>query len=364
MPFTDVSIRNLRIYENVGFDAHEQINLILGGNACGKTSILEALHLVSTGKSFRSPDIENACRHGSTGLEIKANKQDQGQTYSISIEIRGKKRRYQLEGNKQARLSDIASRSPILLVSPDNHLQFRSKTSERRSVLDWVLFHVKPSFHEIWTKYQRLLTQRNACLRDGKKQRDIQTWNHQLVEVGESLTELRRWATDLLQPVFLDTCRFFVPEIENIHLSFHKGWSPEESLINSLQIYWDRDRNTGITHSGPHRADLDITVNNMSAKQVCSQGQSKLLFIALRLAQSRLLQQHADKECCILLDDLTAELDMRNQAKVLEEISGQGNQSFITATYIEQNLVEMIPRKRVFHVEQGTLKEQNSVIKQ
>jgi len=356
MPFTDVTIRNLRIYEKVEFDAHKQINLILGGNACGKTSILEALHLVSTGKSFRTPDVENACRHGSAGLEIKANKQDQGQIYSISIEIRGKKRRYQLEGNKQARVSDIASRSPILLVSPDSHLQFRLKTSERRSVLDWVLFHVKPSFHEIWAKYQRLLSQRNACLRDGNKQREIETWNHQLVEVGELLTQLRSWATDLLQPVFLETCHFFVPEIENMQLRFHRGWSPEESLFSALEADRDRDRNTGITHSGPHRADLDITVNGVSAKQVSSQGQSKLLFIALRLAQSRLLHQHADKECCILLDDLTAELDLRNQAKVLEEISGQGNQSFITATFIDQNLIEMMPRKKVFHVEQGALK--------
>jgi len=355
MAFIDISIRNLRIYSDIDLELDPSANLIIGDNASGKTSILEAIHIISTGKSFRSADIEKICRHGNGGLRITANVSSRETRDQISLHVEGNSKKFVLNGLPDSKISEIAYKIPVIIISPDSHYLFQSKSIDRRSVLDWLLFHVKPQFREIWSKYNRILTQRNTQLKTTNSPKTLDIWDQELVDAGNTLTELRLWATAQILPIYQEICSKIFQDRLNVEIRYLKGWDDSLDLYEAIKNERKRDLKTGLTNSGPHRADLEICIDSKKSRDFSSHGQKKLLYVSLRLAQSKCLRSLADKHCTILIDDITAELDPNNQATVLGEIGNQENQCFITATHLIKDLDKTIPKYKLFHVKHGSL---------
>lgn len=333
------------------------INVICGPNGSGKTSILEAIFLLTHGKSFRSRRIDRIVQHEKESLCVLGKlSQDNEQVLQIAIE-KG------CNGDSKLKVAndfinttaELTKLYPLLVINPDSYKILESGPKHRRQFLDWGLFHVEPQFFTLWKRYNRTLKQRNSGLKQHMPKSLIQSWDQELISLADGIDQLRTRYIDAFQPIFFDILAQFI-HIEEITLHYQRGWSQKHSFAEVLEQSFSRDHETGFTHSGPHRGDLLIKVGGVQAHEVLSRGQQKLVIVALRLAQGLLLREFTQKSCGYLIDDLPAELDAVHQQKVAEYLKHLQSQVIVTGVdeRLFQGLLGTDPYK-MFHVEHGKI---------
>jgi DNA replication and repair protein RecF len=356
MPLVSLELHNFRIYEHIQLEPDRHLNLISGANASGKTSLLEAIYLLGTGRSFRTTQIEQLRRTGSPDLSVVGKLQEEGgDSARLGLAYSSDGRRISLNGLEQRQVSSLALHLPLQVISPDTHYDFQQNAKYRRAVLDWGLFHVEPDFLGLWNRYQRTLHQRNAALKARIQLNARYAWDEELVETGEKMHAARTRQVEQLRPHFRSCCQQLLGENHKVDLILESGWDDKGSFGERLHLDRTRDNARGFTHSGPQRADLQISLNEQGSKQVASHGQYKILVIALRLAQIRYLLESKNRSCCLLIDDLPAELDLEHRAQLTQLLSNLPVQAFITTT--ESSLIdrESWSSYKTFHVEQGVV---------
>jgi DNA replication and repair protein RecF len=212
---------------------------------------------------------------------------------------------------------------------------------------------VEHSFSEVCQRYQRLLKQRNAALKQRERGASLQVWERELAELGEKITLLRQQHLAALMPFIEQAKNALLPTLP-IQIEYEQGWKQGVSLATAISQAYAQDERWGYTSVGPHRADITFTIQTFPAQQVLSRGQQKLLICALHLAQAQQLAASTGKKCLYLLDDLASELDSRNRQRVLAHLAENAHQVFITgvdphgwAEVCQQFGGEM------FHVEHG-----------
>jgi DNA replication and repair protein RecF len=213
--------------------------------------------------------------------------------------------------------------------------------------MDWAVFHVEPGFADQWVRYTRAVKQRNATLRHQPVQ--VPAWDSEVARLGELIAEARRNMLNDLQPIW----RQVVVALGGFEVDLHysRGWSQDVPLAQALADSRARDQGKGFTHSGPHRADVQIRLGGRPAREVLSRGQQKLVAIAMTLAQIRLLQQRTAMAPTLLLDDPAAELDGPHLLRFIEEVDRLNCQLVLTSLQAQSDLFGK--PERVFHVEQG-----------
>jgi len=356
MPLVSLEFHNIRVYERIQLEPSPHLNLVSGGNASGKTTLLEAIYLLGTGRSFRTTQTEQLRRTGSSDFSVTGKLQNaHGETIRLGLAHSNNGRRASINGLEQAKVSSLALHLPLQVISPDTHYEFQQSAKYRRGALDWCLFHVEPDFSSLWSRFQRLLHQRNAALKSHSQAKARHVWDDELIEVGESLHTARTRLTEQLLPHFQSSCQFLLGRNHYVNLVLQPGWGIESTFSASLRQDRERDLARGFTHSGPQRADLEITLNSQASCQSASHGQNKILVIALRLAQISYLLQAKSRNCCLLIDDLAAELDHVHRARLTRYLAGLSVQVFVTTT--ETSLIdrEFWPSHKTFHVEHGTI---------
>lgn len=354
MPLVSLEFHNIRVYERAQLEPNPHLNLISGANASGKTTLLEAIYLLGTGRSFRSTQTEQLRRNGSTNLSVFGKLYKEGdETVRLGLTHNIDGRRVSINGQDQKLVSNLALQLPLQVISPDTHYDFQQNAKHRRGALDWGLFHVEPDFSGLWTRYQRILLQRNAALKDRGQTKAQFAWDEELVVTGEKLHAARAKLTAQLLPHYHSCCQQLLGEKHHVDLILESGWDDELGFGESLRHDRARDRARGFTHSGPQRADLQITLNSQASKLGASHGQNKLLVIALRLAQIRYLLESRKRNCCLLIDDLAAEIDLKHRARLSSLLASLPVQVFVTTT--ESSLIDRgsWPSHKEFHVEHG-----------
>jgi DNA replication and repair protein RecF len=357
MPLTLLEVENLRVFEKFRLAPDLRLNLIIGPNASGKTSLLEAIHLLGTGRSFRSTHLNQLIRQSAPSFLVSGLFHDVGiPAIRLALQRDPQHSRFSVGGSPQASASSLARTLPLQIISPDSHFQFFSSSRHRRGILDWGVFHVEPDFYPQWLRYQRALNQRNASLKARQPPKACFAWDPELTESGERLHGYRHQFLEAWNIRFQHYCLELLGTSET-EIGFRQGWDPATGFTEALLKERGRDAQTGTTHSGPHRADLSLSFSGQTTRVSASHGQQKLLVIALRLAQMEIFTQRTTRHCVVLLDDLAAELDPLHRQQLMRTLSGMSLQVFVTAT--EPGLVETqgwITHK-VFHVERGLLEE-------
>lgn len=357
MPLIQLEFRNIRIYEHARINPDPRLTLISGANAGGKTTLLEAIHVLSTGRSFRTSQIEQLRRHGTAELSVVGQYQPNTHQAPIhcGIVYEEQGRRISLNGAKNPKISDLAQQLPLLVISPDSHFEFQQTARHRRAVLDWVLFHVKPGYQDTWNRYQRSLQQRNAALKEPKQAKVRFSWDEELAVLGDSIQAQRQAQLAELVPVFQSICRELLSIPASTELLLEAGWEDTKGMAECLLEDRNRDQARGSTHSGPHRNDLRILLDRQPSREEASHGQNKLLVIALRVAQIQHLYESTGRECCLLIDDLAAELDAEHRQRLARHLSKLPVQVFVTATDASQIDIGSWPSHAWFHVEHGMI---------
>jgi DNA replication and repair protein RecF len=346
-----LAVRNIRV---ASIAPSPTLNLIIGANASGKSSLLEAIFILGRARSFRTTHIKQAIAFDQGQLLVAAqNRLPNGSVSSLGIQIDHKQSEIRIDQeNKQK--ADLAYAFPVQLIQPKSYRLLDAGPQLRREFLDWGIFNHNRNFLPNWRKFNKALQQRNALLKS-RQSKQLSAWDKELVEYGVQVNDFRLQYIQDLQPVFLEMANHFL-DTTAIDLKFNCGWDEKQSLELILKSDLEKDLRYGFTHSGPHRADFLTYHDKRLAKDYLSRGQQKLLMLALMLSQVKLLNQTAQNSCCILIDDLTAELDTVNRLKLLEYLSLLGCQVFMTATELADfGDISKLEQYKMFHVEHGCI---------
>ncbi len=357
MSVTRLEIAHVRNLQSVSLLPHPFLNLLAGPNGSGKTSVLEALHLLGLGRSFRSGRARRLVHDDHTTCTVFAGFADSGHA-GIQRGANGDTA-LKLDGRSQITLAELAQRLPLALLDPESMDLLDTGSKPRRALLDWGVFHVEHRFYPVWQRYQRALKQRNSLLRSGSIGRlESAAWNRELSESAQQLHSFRSNYLSRWQPAWEARMKGFLPDVE-LSLEYLPGWDADLSLEELLAESWERDLERGHTQTGPHRADLRVKRGTAPADEVLSRGQKKLVVCALRLSQVGLLQEDG-RDCVLLVDDLASELDAGARRRLIDYLAASGAQVFITC--IEPEAVEPMLKDgkqgyRMFHVEHGVVRE-------
>lgn len=333
MTIQSLTLTNFRNIASAELEPAAGINLLVGKNASGKTSLLEAIYLLSLARSFRSKKINSLIKHEAASFTIFAQiKANETTSYSLGIQraLKSTETEILFRGQKPAGVAELTATLPVQLINPDAFRLLEGSPNERRQFIDWGVFHVEPNFILCWKRFQRALKQRNSLLRRGRIDTlELQLWERELALNGEQMTAYRQTYLDELKPLFDSLLARFLKD-QQVTYSFQRGWDRSVSLTESLFNARTKDSEQGFTQAGPQRADLRISVNGYSAMDVLSRGQQKLIVSALKLAQGALLSAVRNKQCVYLIDDLPAELDKQHRRVFCEVLEQQSGQVFIT----------------------------------
>lgn len=328
------------------------INLITGDNGAGKTSAIEALYLLSHGRSFRGRVRDGLIQHGEAALRVLAQWRDASATeHRAGIEHDGKQWQARVDGASVKTLAELASRIALVCFEPGSHALLSGAAENRRRFVDWGLFHVEPGFLECWRRYARALRQRNALLKSAHDEVSLESWEHELQLSGDLITAMRISYLAQWELALLDATAKFLPELPVAKVSFVRGWRAEDTLAAALKNSRDRDQVMGFTSVGPHRADWRINFGRLNAKDGLSRGQTKLTALACVLAQAQQFATVHGDWPIVCLDDLASELDQRHQQHVIELVTASKAQVVITATEAIPSLATLQVSR--FHVERG-----------
>lgn len=332
------------------------LNLITGDNGAGKTSVLEALHLLAYGRSFRGRVRDGLIRTGAEAVEVFAEWHEDagGRTRRAGLRHAGQRWAGRLDGESVAQLGDLCAALAVVTFEPGSHALITGGGEPRRRLVDWGLFHVEPGFLSLWRRYARALKQRNALLKARVRDGQLDVWDHELAEAGEPLTRRRQAYLETLEPRLRAMAADLVPALGAAALQFQPGWSRDGlSLADALLVARDRDLVNGFTSVGPHRADWRIDYAALPGREALSRGQAKLTALSVLLAQAECHAGARGEWPVVALDDLASELDRGHQRRVLERLLASGAQVFITGTEPPPALADLAAEIAMFHVERG-----------
>ena len=346
MSLLALEVEGLRCLKPTRLELHTHVNLVTGANGAGKTSLLEAIHLLGRGRSFRTRHTERLVGHEVSRLTVFGHT-DQPNFPTVGLAYDRQTGLQARVGGREARsLAELSEAFPVQIVDPGIHRLVEEGPAYRRRWLDWGVFHVEPGFVNAWTEHARTLKQRNAAL---KRRADPSPWEPELVRHGTLLSMARARTMGLLEPYLRQTLTALLGE--PVSLSYYQGWGQERTLAETLAAQRARDLERGSTGQGAHRFDVRLTIEGRGAREMLSRGQQKLLGAALALAMARLAGSGGRRPPTLLLDDPAAELDRAHTDALVSEIRTLRGQLVVTALHPEE--ARFGDPDRAFHVEQG-----------
>ena len=376
-------------------------NIIIGANGSGKTSLLEAIFLLSRGKSFRHYQPKRYIQHHQNNTTVHAKLND---SRTLAIQKQADATTIlRLNQTTVYNQSVLTEQLPTLLIDPSTMDMLEQGSASRRQLLDWLVFHMKQGFHPQWMAYQRLLKQRNSLLKRTRHLTQVQlaelkSWDKGLSNHAALIHHYREQVFTEWQPYFAKSIVQLLPSYaEQLSLSYNAGYDTSVALDVQLNERLEQDLQLGYTRIGNHRADIHVhwhsneSVNDQTtdarkadsahgvqtklptlkeqAANVLSRGEKKLLITALRLSQLPLLLNDGERSDSIkddlssratpvvLLDDITAELDDRAIGILLSTLAKLPCQVFMTSLTddILPLVNELWSQPNTFHVKQGEI---------
>jgi len=355
MYLESLQIRQVRNLHAVQFSPGNRINFLTGKNASGKTAILEAIFMLSRGRSFRSPRIQEIIQYKHKSLLVAARlKNEQHGSIQTGLEKGGGETTIRYNGNNINTISQQTRAIPIVLVTQDSHLLITGGPKDRRHWLDWAMFHVEQDYLDRWKTYMKALRHRNAMLKKGENKRELyRAWEQGMIESGHYLRNTRQLYLDRLNEVFSGIVgSVFHGEIT---VSLSSDWPGAVDEQDVFAPGWKTDQKMGYTRNGAHNIDIKFSLEKNQLDGVFSRGQIKLYICLLALAQAKIQADWTGVAPVILIDDYVAELDYDACEYLLSLLTASQLQVFLTSTE-EQKHEQNNGLYSSFHVEQGSVR--------
>jgi DNA replication and repair protein RecF len=348
-----LEVRGFRNLPDQRIPVSDKVIGVVGGNGAGKSSLLEAIYCLSTGRSSRSNQALAMIQHGAASSLVRA-QLSTGEWVAVQ-RFRDQVMKAKINQTPVLQTSSLAETLPVEIMDPTTIELLLGEPERRRRLMNWGLFHVKPEFRLAWTQTLRALQQRNANLRKNEGRNASREWLALYARYGEQVHELRKGHIQNLSDAFSRWLDLFGWR-EDITLDYRKGWASQQTLHEALVESESSDQERGFTQRGVHRADLILRCRELPLAQVCSRGEIKVLAWILKLAQLSLLPSTVSSRLVLLLDDFGAELDLDKGRKMARALSALPHQIFVTGTSLEVLQAHWGQELgRVFHVKPGII---------
>ena len=349
MPLSRLRIEFFRCLTNVELALDPDKNYFFGANGAGKTSLLEAIHVLGRGRSFRLRQNKRLIQYDARGFTVFGEVHHRGRNHKLGISVDSGGRQLRLDGRDGPPMSALAQILPVFVIEPSVHFLIEGGPGERRRFLDWGVFHVEHGYIPAWRRYRRVLGQRNAALRTGQHSG---SWDKVLVAAGMEVTQARARYVDELRGALAGLGETLLGQ--PLEVNYRPGWRADSTLQRALRQSNQRDRQAGATQVGPHRAELEIRLGARGVREEISRGQQKLAAAALVLAQVRVLAASRGHGGTLLVDDPAAELDAAALGSLLSVLDALPAQRILTGLTGDSLPGSQPPS--TFHVEQGRVR--------
>lgn len=344
-------LRHFRSYQEAFFEFCPHFNVIQGANARGKTTILEAIHYLMLGRSFRSPQSQELIKEGCDHFYIEAHFSKHGVDQSIKIGFDGKEKKLIYNHTPLPSAAGLLGIVQGVIMSPDDINLVKGTPQLRRQFLDIQLAQVDPLYVHHLTRYARATKQRNQLLK-ARQSVSIETWEHEMSQSSAYLSWRRRETVNDLtkrsSATYLGLTKEDVPI--DIHYQTHFPNSDVQQLreyhLGQLKKYREREMMIGYTLTGPHKDDLGFIMKDNHLRHFGSEGQQRSFVTAVRLAEWDRLNQIAQDLPLLMIDDVGISLDQMRRQNLMNLLSN-GAQIFLTTT--DENLYDQInANKKIF----------------
>ena len=363
MRVTELSFDGFRNLHPGRWNPDEGVNILYGDNAQGKTNLLEACWLFTGGRSFRGAKDGELVQFGADRAKLQMSFEAGGRQQEASITIR-QRRTVTLNGVSLPSSAKLAGTFCGVVFSPAHLSLIKDGPDGRRRFIDGAYCQLRPAYIGALTDYQKVLTQRNAFLKQCKESGHcdgdlLDLWDHTLAAAAARITAARQRYIHRLAPIAATVYDGLSAGREAMTL----GWDTPiaEGSLQEMAAQWlealrqarRADVAVGFSTAGPHREDLSVLIADKEAKVYGSQGQQRSAVLALKLAEATLLEEVTGEKPVAFLDDVMSELDTSRQDYILNHIEGW--QVFITCC--EPSAALKNTAAKVFNVKQGVISE-------
>ena len=357
-------LRDFRNYEHFEMKPHPGVNLIFGQNGSGKTNLLEAIHYCALGRSHRTAQDMEVVRKGTMAAACGVTVRTAAGSREVAIRlVPGESRHKQvfLDRKKAARLASLMGEDKCVIFSPEDLQLVKEGPSERRAFLDMLLSQLSPAYFIALQQYRKALDQRNAILRDCRKNGwrlppMIEDFEKQMAAQAATILPMRRESIRQLDAIAAEKyASISGREAERFQTSYlccleeaDEG-KIEEAFLAKLREARAEDLRRGTSSFGTHREDLLFTLMGREMKLFASQGQMRTAVLSLKLAQMEIYRGQSGEYPILLLDDVMSELDRPRRTHLLQEI--ESVQTFVTCT--DESDLDGCENRRSYYVSQS-----------
>lgn len=355
---TRLQIEGFRNIEAIDVELSPRINVIAGDNGQGKTSILEALYFVATSRSFRTERLREVCRDGDPHTRVVAELEEGGYARRQRGTLVAGRRNLFIDDKRAERISHYAVQTPVVVFHPGNLTLVSGAAGERRTLLDRIALYRDPSSGEARSAYQQAQRERQRALETNARASAIDAFEALMAEHGSYVSRARFAAFQVLISALKQAFETMAPAALEVGMHLLPGGSDDpQQFARELSSRRERDRARGSATYGPHRDDVELVLGGRSARHHASQGQQRVLALALKLGELDCVRAASGTQPILLLDDVSSELDPTRTGAVYDVVAKTESQVLVTTTRPELFLTTSSPttERRDFRVSGGTL---------
>ena len=335
MNITNFKIKSFRSHSLRQFTFTKGVNVLVGENGAGKTNIVEAIHYLSLARSFRGVDDEDLIKRDSDIAEIDATVKQGELSKQIRILITKEGRKVFINGKPINKISDLSNSVNVIVFEPKDVLMFRGLPKVRRNFIDISLSKKSPVYLEYISRYEKLLRERNNILKSDDINMTLLEANTELlIKTSETIVKYRVTYMKDINDILNKITRALTHENAKVDVIYKPYITPNQDFYQEANKAYKRalesDLKNKATSIGVHREDFSINLNGREIGTFGSQGENRLIALALKLTPYFLIEDK-DKKPIVVLDDVMSELDPIHQKRLLEFIQ-KLDQVFVTTT--------------------------------
>jgi DNA replication and repair protein RecF len=360
-----LEVANFRNLAPLVLSFRAPLNIFYGDNAQGKTNLLEAVYLLTALRAFRATRNRELIRWEESEALVRGRIRTGLGEREVDVRLAEGARRVRVDGKSLKSVVDFSGEVKVILFSPEDLSLVRGSPAGRRTYLDRAIYHLYPRYQEIVRDYAQVIAQKNRLLSQaGVAPGLIAVWDERQAELGSKLIVTRSRFVARVQELFRRTFQeisgtpivaslryvLAVPELAGVD-----GAELRRRFMTAIERNADEERRRKVTLVGPHRDDLEITLEGREASTYGSQGQARMLSLCLKIIELEVLLEERGVVPIFLLDDVSSELDEHRNRYLMEYLAQVGCQVFLTTTALSHVPVNAFPQVSTFQVIAGNV---------